>query len=118
MLENQEEPIEQIEDPVIETIPVTEATAQVLEARQEIRREAQAIAELCLIAGHPDKAASFIAAGQTEAEVRQLLLSMKAANQSAEILSAIDPDKAAETQSLSSNNNPLISAVKKITAKE
>ena len=105
MLENQEEPIEQTQDPVIETIPVTEATAQVLEARQEIRREAQAIAELCLIAGHPDKAAQFIAAGQTEAEVRQLLLSMKAAHQSAEILSAIDPDKAAETQSLSSNNN-------------
>lgn len=118
MSENPEEPIEQTQDPVIETIPITEATAQLMEARQEIRREAQAIAELCLLAGHPDKAAQFIAAGQTEAEVRQLLLSMKAAHQSAEILSAIDPDKAIETQSLSSNNNPLISAVKKITTKE
>lgn len=118
MLENQEEPTEQTQHPAPETIPITEATAQLMEARQEIRREAQAIAELCLLAGHPDKAAQFIAAGQTEAEVRQLLLSMKAAHQSAEILSAIDPDKAVETQSITSNNNPLISAVKKITAKE
>lgn len=101
-----------------ETITVDQAAALVAEARQDVRREAQAIAELCLLAGHPDKSAEFIAAGKTEADVRQLLLTMKAANQSPEIRSTIDPDKAAAAGSPASPNNPLISAVKKITGKE
>lgn len=101
-----------------ETIPVDQSAVLVAEARQDVRREAQAIAELCLLAGHPDKSAEFIAAGKTEADVRQLLLTMKAANQSPEIRSTIDPDKAAAAELPASTNNPLISAVKKITGKE
>lgn len=101
-----------------ETIQVDQAAMLVAEARQDVRREMQAIAELCLIAGHPDKSAEFIAAGKTETDVRQLLLTMKAANQSPEIRSTIDPDKAAAAESPTSPHNPLISAVKKITRKE
>lgn len=116
-----QEPAQELADETAtapETIPVDQAAVLVAEARQDVRREMQAIAELCLIAGHPDKAAEFISAGKTEAGVRQLLLTMKAANQSPEIRSTIDPDKAAAAESPTSPNNPLISAVKKITRKE
>jgi signal peptide peptidase SppA len=120
MLENHETPDEQSHehDSTLEAISTHESTATVTDVRQEVRREAQAIAELCLIAGYPAKAAEFIAQGLSEAQVRQLLLTMKANQQSAEILSTIDPDKAAATESPSSNNNPLIAAVKKITVQE
>lgn len=121
---NHEAPQEPAQEPAEETatapetIPVDQAAVLVAEARQGVRREAQAIAELCLLAGHTDKSAEFIAAGKTEADVRQLLLTMKAANQSPEIRSTIDPDKAAAAESPTSPSNPLISAVKKITGKE
>lgn len=118
MLENHEAPDEESTSASPETIPALEATATVTDFREEVRRETQAIAELCLIAGYPAKAAEFIAQGLNEAQVRQLLLTMKANHQSAEILSTIDPDKAAATESPSSNNNPLIAAVKKITVQE
>lgn len=100
------------------TLPVEQTTVQVAQTRQDVRREAQAIAELCLLAGHPDQAAEFIAAGKTEGQVRTILLTLKAAQQSPEIRSTLDPDKAAATESPTSPHNPLIAAVKKITAKE
>lgn len=118
MLENHEAPDEQTHDSTDETISVTEATATVTDFREEVRREAQAIAELCLIAGYPAKAAEFIAQGLNETQVRQLLLTMKANHQSAEILSTIDPDKAAPQESVTSTHNPLIAAVKKFSVKE
>lgn len=120
MLENHEAPDEQTHerDPNIEAISTQESTTTITDIREEVRRETQAIAELCLIAGYPAKAAEFIAQGLNEAQVRQLLLTMKASQQSAEILSTIDTDKAAAPESPSSNNNPLIAAVKKITDKE
>lgn len=97
------------------TLPVEQAAVQVAQARHDVRREAQAIAELCLLAGHPDQAAQCIAAGKTEEQVRTMLLTMKAAHQSPEIRSTLDPDKAAATESPTSPHNPLIAAVKKIT---
>lgn len=120
MPENHEAPDEQTHerDPNVEINSTLEATATVTDFREEIRRETQAIAELCLIAGYPAKAAEFIAQGLNEAQVRQLLLTMKATHQSAEILSTIDPDKTATQESASSLHNPLIAAVKKISVKE
>jgi ClpP class serine protease len=120
MSENHEAPDEQTHarDPNVETNSTLEATATATDVRQEVRRETQAIAELCLIAGYPTKAAEFIAQGLNEAQVRQLLLTMKATHQSAEILSTIDPDKAAAQEAAASNHNPLIAAVKKISVKE
>ncbi len=119
MLENHEAPDdEQSQDSALEDIPATQAAAVDTDFREEIRRETQAIAELCLIAGHPAKAAEFIAQGMSEAQVRQLLLTMKATQQSAEILSTIDPDKTAITESGTTVHNPLIAAVKKITTQE
>jgi signal peptide peptidase SppA len=101
-----------------EVIGVDEAAVLVAEARREITHSAQAIAELCLIAGCPDRAAAFIAEGKTEADVRQLLLMTKTANQSAEIRSTIDPDRVAAAGSPASPDNPLIMAVRHLTAKE
>jgi signal peptide peptidase SppA len=101
-----------------ETVPAVDITALVTEARKDERREIQAIAELCILAGVPDQAADFIAAGQTEADVRKHLLVLKAASQSPEISSTLDLDKAAAAESPTSTHNPLLSAVKKIIAKE
>lgn len=99
-----------------EAIDVDEAAKLVAEARQEASMTAQAIAELCLIAGCPDKAAEFIAAGKTEADVRRLLVALKAADQAPEITSTIDPDKTAHFNAASAN--PLIQAVKRLVGKE
>jgi hypothetical protein len=103
-------------------IGADEAAAQwadrLAQARREVSQTAQAIAEMCLIAGCPDKAAEFIAAGHAEAEVRKALITMKAERQSPEILSTLDPDQVAAAESPTSPHNPLISAVKKLSAKE
>lgn len=102
-----------------ELIGVDEAAVLVAEARREVTQSAQAIAELCLIAGCPDKAAEWIAAGQTEADVRRLLVEMKAAGQSPEIVSTLDPDKAAAAPHAPlASGNPLIAAVKHLIGKE
>lgn len=91
---------------------------RVAEARREVTQSAQAIAELCLIAGAPDKAAEFIAAGKTEAEVRRVLIEARAARSDATpIQSTINAD--AGTQEVSRPEaSPIVSAVKKLIAKE
>src|SRR3546814_17635841 len=63
------------EEKVIETadtISTDEAAVLVAEARREVTQAAQAIAEVCLLAGCPDRAAEFIATGKTEADVRRV----------------------------------------------
>jgi signal peptide peptidase SppA len=103
---------------VPEMIGVDAAAVLVAEARREVTQSAQAIAELCLIAGAPDKAAEFIAAGKTEAEVRRVLIEAKAARSDATpIQSTINAD--AGTQEISRpETSPIVSAVKKLIAKE
>lgn len=103
---------------VPEMIGVDAAAVLVAEARREVTQSAQAIAELCLIAGAPDKAAEFIAAGKTEAEVRRVLIEAKAARSDATpIQSAIPAD--AGTQEVSRpETSPIVSAVKKLISKE
>lgn len=96
-----------------EVIGVDEAAVLVAEARRETAQTAQAIAELCLIAGVPDKAAEFIAAGRTETEVRRLLVEMRAVQQSPEIVSTLDPDKP-----IAAGKNPLLAAVHDLIGKE
>lgn len=103
---------------VPEMIGVDAAAVLVAEARREVTQSAQAIAELCLIANVPDKAAEFIAAGKSEAEVRQALIEAKAARSDATpIASAITPD--AGTQEASRpESSPIVQAVKKLIRKE
>jgi len=107
------------EEKVIEptdTISTDEAAVLVAEARREVTQAAQAIAEVCLLAGCPDRAAEFIAAGKTEADVRRVLIDARAARSEADdIRSTITVD--AGTQNLERPEaSPIVAAVKKLTA--
>ena len=108
------------EEKVLETIGVDEAAVlvaeKVAEARREVAQTAQAIAELCLLAGCPDRAAEFIAAGKSQADVRRALIDARAAqSDAADIRSTITVD--AGTQSLDRpETSPIVAAVKKLTA--
>jgi len=104
------------EDKVLETIGVDEAAVLVADARREVTQTAQAIAELCLLAGCPDRAAEFIAAGKSQADVRRVLIDARAAqSDAADIRSTITVD--AGTQSLDRpETSPIVAAVKKLTA--
>lgn len=108
----------QSENVAPEMIGVDAAAVLVAEAKREVTQSAQAIAELCLIAGAPDKAAEFIAAGKTEAEVRRVLIEAKASRSDATpIQSTIHAD--AGTQEVSRPEaSPIVSAVKKLISKE
>ena len=104
------------EEKVLETIGVDEAAVLVAEARREVTQTAQAIAELCLLAGCPDRAAEFIAAGKSQADVRRVLIDARAAqSDAADIRSTITVD--AGTQSPDRpETSPIVAAVKKLTA--
>ena len=108
----------QSENEAPEMIGVDAAAVLVAEAKREVTQSARAIAELCLIAGAPDKAAEFIAAGKTEAEVRRVLIEAKAARSDATpIQSTIHAD--AGTQEVSRPEaSPIVRAVKKLISKE
>ena len=104
------------EEKVLETIGVDEAAVLVAEARREVTQTAQAIAELCLLAGCPDRAAEFIAAGKSQADVRRVLIDARAAqSDAADIRSTITVD--AGTQAMDRpETSPIVAAVKKLTA--
>ncbi len=98
------------------TISLEEAAAQVADARREAVQSAQAIAELCLIAGCPEQAAPFIASGRSEADVRRALIETRAARSEAQpIQSAFSPASGSVSAPESS---PIVAAVKKRIAQE
>ena len=98
-----------------ETIGVDEAAVLVAEARREVTQTAQAIAEVCMLAGCPDRAAEFIAAGKTEADVRRVLIDARAAQTEAtEIRSTITAEAGTAIRS-HAENSPIVAAVKKLT---
>ena len=104
------------QNPVADTIDLAEAKKLVADAKREVTQTAQAIAELCLLAGCPDRAAEFIAAGKSQADVRRVLIDARAAqSDAADIRSTITVD--AGTQSLDRPDiSPIVAAVKKLTA--
>lgn len=77
------------------------------------RGQAQAIAEMCLIAGQSQRTAEFLAAGFSEAQVRRALLDARA--DQPEIASRITADAGTNQRP---ENSPVVAAVKKLTAKE
>lgn len=83
-------------------------------ATKAARADAVAIAELCQLAGQPQRTAAFLAEGASEGQVRRSLLASRA--DSPEISSVIHPDAAAKAAS--ADQNPLIKAVKKLTGKD
>lgn len=103
---------------VPEMIGVDQAAVLVAEAKREVAQSAHAIAELCLIAGVPEKAAEFIAAGKAEAEVRRLLVEAKAERSEGSVIhSTITPDAGTEAPARP-EASPVVAAVKKLIAKE
>ena len=83
-------------------------------ATQAARADALAIAELCQLAGQPQRIAAFLAEGASESVVRRALLAARA--ESPEITSVIHPDAA--TRAASPEQNPLMKAVKKLIGKD
>ena len=77
------------------------------------RSEAQAIAEICLIAGCPERTAEYLASSATETQVRRALLEARA--QQPEISSHITADAGTTAKPAVS---PVIAAVKKLISKE
>ena len=110
------DPQDTLQNPVADTIDLVEAEKLVADAKREVTQTAQAIAELCLLAGCPDRAAEFIAAGKSQADVRRVLIDARAAqSEAADIRSTITVD--AGTQLLDHPEaSPIVAAVKKLTA--
>lgn len=88
-------------------------SASLVGAHANGRIEAQAIAEICLIAGTPQRTAEFLASGMNEAQVRRALLEARA--EQPEIASRITADAGTTVRPESS---PVVAAVKKLATKE
>lgn len=94
--------------------PVTPpVSASIVGAHTNGRIEAHAIAEICLIAGLPQRTAEFLSSGMTEAQVRRALLEARA--EQPEIASRITADAGTTVRPESS---PVVAAVKKLATKE
>ena len=118
VIASKENAMQENETPLTEMIGVDQAAVLVAEARREAVQSAQAIAELCLIAGCPEQAAGFIAAGQSEAAVRRVLCEARAARSEATpIHSTITPEAGTEVMHRP-EASPVVAAVKKLTTKE
>lgn len=109
------------ENSLPENLPMDadEAAAQVAqlvaEARREVTQTAQAIAEVCMLAGCPDRAAEFIAAGKTEADVRRVLIDARAAQTEATEIRSTITVEAGATIPGPPDSSPIVAAVKKLT---
>lgn len=93
--------------------PAPAASASVAQSFASGRQQAQAIAEMCLIAGAPQRTAELLAAGFSEAQVRRTLLDARA--EQPEIASRITADAGTSQRP---ENSPVVAAVKKLNAKE
>jgi signal peptide peptidase SppA len=94
--------------------PTEPEETRIAAAVEAARNEARAIADLCLLAGCPEKTAGFLAQGMTQEAVREALLEYRA--QAPEIASHIDPQRTSPAASL--DDNPVVAAARKRAAKE
>jgi len=101
-----------------EMIGRAEVNDLVAETRREVAQSAQAIAQMCLIANVPDKAAGFIAAGKTEAEVRQALIEARAAQSEVTDIRSTITAEAGTAALAKPETSPIVAAVKKLIRKE
>jgi ClpP class serine protease len=93
--------------------PTPAAQAALAQSFASGRGQAQAIAEMCLIAGQSQRTAEFLASGFSEAQVRRALLDARA--DQPEIASRITAEAGTSQHP---ENSPVVAAVKKLTAKE
>lgn len=107
-------PDDQLTAPEVMKAPGAGLADAVNAATKTARADAVAIAELCQLAGAPQRTAAFLAQGLSAEEVRHSLLTLR--TERAEITSIIDPDAASKVAA--SEQNPLIKAVKKLIGKD
>lgn len=93
--------------------PTPAASAALTAARASGIGQAQAIAELCLLAGQPQRTAEFLSAGLSEAQVRRSLLDARA--EQPDITSRINVDAGSSPRP---ENSPVVAAAKKPAHKE
>jgi len=106
------------ENPPLATMSLDQAAALVAEARLEVTQSSQAIAEMCLIAGVPEKVAEFIASGKTQTQVRQMLCEARASrSDAATIHSRITADAGVDLAQRP-ESSVVVAAVKKLITKE
>ncbi len=106
--------IETLDPAITDEQPTNEAASAALaQSFASGRQQAQAIAEMCLIAGQPQRTAEFLAAGLTEAQVRRSLLEARA--DQPEIASRITADASTSTRP---EHSPVVAAAKKLAHKE
>ena len=118
VIASKENAMQENETPLTEMIGVDQAAVLVAEARREAVQSAQAIAELCLIAGCPEQAAGFSVAGKSETDVRRVLCEARAARSEATpIHSTITPEAGTEVTQRP-ESSPVVAAVKKLTTRE
>lgn len=101
-----------------QALPAASAADLLAQARGEAARSAQAIAEMCQIAGCPERAAEFIATGRTEQQVRAVLLEARAQRSAQVELSDQHAPSDWAGASLAPEQSPVVAAVKKLTHKE
>jgi len=111
---NPESPMEQLSPTATAEPPPTAPAPLAAEPlTPNPRAEAQAIAEICLIAGASQRTAEFLTAGLSEAQVRRALLEARA--DQPEIASRITADAGT---ALRPETSPVVAAVKKLITKE
>jgi signal peptide peptidase SppA len=93
-------------DPILESGTPQLSAADVTAAAKLARADAENIADLCLLAGHPERTASYLAQGLDANAVRKALLAEKA--ESPEIVTRIAPQPVTSAASL--DDNPLMKA--------
>jgi len=109
--------------PASATLDADQIAAIQAEARQDAARalqaNAQAIAEMCLLAGCPQRAAEFIAAGKTEAQARSALIEARAAASDATaVQSTITADAGIDSRSATAASSSIVvQAVKQLIAR-
>jgi hypothetical protein len=104
---------------VLEPLAPVDIAPLIAQARADASRSAQAIAEICLIAGCPERAAEFIAAGVPEGAVRKVLIDAKAQKSAEQVIrSSIEPAAGTQTQPSRPEDSPVVAAVKKLVHKE
>jgi signal peptide peptidase SppA len=96
-----------------------EAAAQlaqaVADAKRDVTQTAQAIAEVCMLAGCPERAAEFIAAGKSQSEVRRVLIDARAADAEATAIRSTITAEAGTALPSHAEASPIVAAVKKLT---
>ena len=105
----------------LETTKAVQASVQAqaqVQAQITMQAQTKAIAELCLLAGVPDRAVEFIAAGKTEAQVRQALIEARAARSDATAIRSAINVGAGTSIPDSPETSPIVAAVKKLITKE